>query len=546
MAEEYLIPRLSFTKDWRNRDHFPTYEANEEQIRNDMQYLYEEIKDYLNDKVAGTLCQVLQKQLAKVYVSGVKFLEATIEGDDITLMLEVTTSDGNVTTSECQLKDLAAALGTGSTGGSGGEGSGEPGAPGVGIQSIEYDPVNREWVFTYTNGEVDRIEMPASELGGFAWVSLDTPGEDHKPETGYAVGQQWLRPGFCAENHALKAWSVSNGTVANGTHSWDFTADDATGTIAARQTLTSVGKPNDRVFVLLLAENIAAHQSALTLTLNGEEHDLKQGGGVFEAHLDSGGAFEIAVHGSWTYSAAPAKVTLKHLTVVNADAVERAAEGSKPMSDWSGFLESYAPFEQVLMPRTVFIQEAPGKWDPISYDVLPVDRGGTGKTAFTSGLLLYGGPSGELVQLSAPASEDCLLSFAGGKPQWLTKDQSAQRLGAMRFKIGTYTGTGADREIDLGCEAQLLFVREVKEEITSGNASSKEEHLQLFAGEAQYKVSSITYEFNGNEREAHCYNHLKLDGRLLKSWSTYQSASHTEDNYRFNHLGKNYQWVAVY
>lgn len=40
--------RFEFTKNWENPANFPTYEENEEQVRADMQYLYDELKDALN------------------------------------------------------------------------------------------------------------------------------------------------------------------------------------------------------------------------------------------------------------------------------------------------------------------------------------------------------------------------------------------------------------------------------------------------------------------------------------------------------------------
>ena len=41
--------RFDFTKNWENPADFPTYEENEEQVRADMQLLYDELKDGLNN-----------------------------------------------------------------------------------------------------------------------------------------------------------------------------------------------------------------------------------------------------------------------------------------------------------------------------------------------------------------------------------------------------------------------------------------------------------------------------------------------------------------
>lgn len=40
--------RFNFSKNWENPADFPTYEENEEQVRADMQCLYDELKDALN------------------------------------------------------------------------------------------------------------------------------------------------------------------------------------------------------------------------------------------------------------------------------------------------------------------------------------------------------------------------------------------------------------------------------------------------------------------------------------------------------------------
>ena len=43
---------LTFSKDWTNAEDFPTYEANEEQVRADMQLLHNETRDYINAHIS--------------------------------------------------------------------------------------------------------------------------------------------------------------------------------------------------------------------------------------------------------------------------------------------------------------------------------------------------------------------------------------------------------------------------------------------------------------------------------------------------------------
>lgn len=45
------IPELNFTKLWTNRDDFPTVEVREDVVRSDMQLLFNELRDHLNQKV---------------------------------------------------------------------------------------------------------------------------------------------------------------------------------------------------------------------------------------------------------------------------------------------------------------------------------------------------------------------------------------------------------------------------------------------------------------------------------------------------------------
>lgn len=45
------LSQMTFDKVWTNPSHFPTYEANETQVRADMQYLFDKIKDCYNNHI---------------------------------------------------------------------------------------------------------------------------------------------------------------------------------------------------------------------------------------------------------------------------------------------------------------------------------------------------------------------------------------------------------------------------------------------------------------------------------------------------------------
>lgn len=47
--------RLSFTKDWTNHDDFPTYEDSEAQVRADLQFHPNALRDYLNEVLLAEL-----------------------------------------------------------------------------------------------------------------------------------------------------------------------------------------------------------------------------------------------------------------------------------------------------------------------------------------------------------------------------------------------------------------------------------------------------------------------------------------------------------
>lgn len=59
------LEKLEFTKDWNNPEDFPTYEPSESKVRADMQLLYDEIRDYLNGKVA-TSVDTLENNLKNI------------------------------------------------------------------------------------------------------------------------------------------------------------------------------------------------------------------------------------------------------------------------------------------------------------------------------------------------------------------------------------------------------------------------------------------------------------------------------------------------
>lgn len=78
------LPELSYTKDWRNSTDFPTYQANETQVREDMQCLYDEIKAYIDgvQGVGGLLRALIASAIPLEEVNGlvdVDNMQAAVE-----------------------------------------------------------------------------------------------------------------------------------------------------------------------------------------------------------------------------------------------------------------------------------------------------------------------------------------------------------------------------------------------------------------------------------------------------------------------------------
>ena len=82
-----IIGHFDYTRKWTDPDQFPTYEASEEQVREDMQALFDEISTYLN----GTLIDWVEEQISGAIIgqipdrslTNLKLVLATITGDEI-------------------------------------------------------------------------------------------------------------------------------------------------------------------------------------------------------------------------------------------------------------------------------------------------------------------------------------------------------------------------------------------------------------------------------------------------------------------------------
>lgn len=95
------LDKLKFTKDWNNPEDFPTIELDETKVRSDMQFLYDETKKFLNEKLIPSLenCGV-ETTVQRLKDSGLKYIRLNSEGEF------ETSEDGNTWSRPPVPKDL--------------------------------------------------------------------------------------------------------------------------------------------------------------------------------------------------------------------------------------------------------------------------------------------------------------------------------------------------------------------------------------------------------------------------------------------------------
>lgn len=481
---------LEFTKSWENPADFPTYEPDETQVRADLQLLHDETREGFNRLVTE------------------------LNGEDAADLLPFRPRDG-LTARTVQ----AAILET-------------------------YAAVQQAAAGTLVDGSITKQKLAAALLeriyGGRVWVSMDTPGSAQNPQGDFPVGQLWLRPAFTVENKALDAWSCSGCTALGQNGGWVLTADGSQAEITAGQSLTGLGSAGQQVFVRLKTSQLDSHLSSLALWLNGQSHDLMAGGGVFETSLDGSGGLELLVRGKWPYAETGAGFTLSDLTVVNAGAVEAGLPDCHSLSDWPGLLEARTPFSALRLPARVLIQTAAGVWEPVSEEVLPSHRGGTGVSSYAAGQLLYAGDDGGLTVLNPPAGDGAFLKFDGA-PAW----KEPAEAGILRITTGSYTGTGNAGSVTLPLTPKLLYVFSKSGPITD-NTIYEANHLD----NPVVLANGATATELGGYYDAEDYYHrhpvcVSLSGNTLAFSLKNTNAAQAKPDL-CNRSGVEYGWVAIY
>lgn len=489
--EETIVAfeKLEFTKSWERAEDFPTHEASEAQVRADLQLLHNEARDGLNRLVDAL--------------------------NDPTAAAQMPFQAKGVTANNVQDAILEV-----------------------------YGAIQDTAAGQIVNGSVTKeklaVELLERVYGGRPWVAMDTPGAAQTPETGFPVGQLWLRPAFAVENLAGDAWSAAAGTVETAENGWRLTGDGTLASASMGQSLTGLGTAGQQVFVSLRAAAADSQLTELTLYLNGVAYSLTAGGGVFESALNSQGGLEVTVTAQWPAAAlAVGSVTLTHWAVVNAAQIEGQQEDCAPLTDWPALLAELVPFQRCRLGREVYMQTAPGQWARIDEEVLPVERGGTGLDAVSAGQLLYGAGDGNMAALDAPAAEGSVLCFADGRPGWQEKSALVQTLGVLRVMTGSYTGTGAARSITLPVEPILLFISSDDNEVITlaQNAKATETYTCTYTvrNPQTQAQTTVTTDYTSG---------VTLSGAALVSAKSSTRAEATE--FYGNVSGQVYKWIAVY
>lgn len=133
------IKELEYSKDWRNPADFSTYEGSEEKVREDMQFLFDEVKQYVN----GELLPGMEGGIASLPAGGEKGQA----------LMKQSSADGDVA---WQYPPSG-----GGGGGGGGGGSGEDGATGG-----YYVPHVESGVLSWTASSDGMPDVPNSDIRG--------------------------------------------------------------------------------------------------------------------------------------------------------------------------------------------------------------------------------------------------------------------------------------------------------------------------------------------------------------------------------------------
>ena len=240
---------LTFTKSWENAADFLTYEENEQQVRADLQYLHDEMRDAFNALVARLNDAAVAGDLPIAPVEGLS--AATVqEAIEETLAQIQNTAAGQIVNGSITKEKLSTAL-------------------------------------------LERV------YGGKMLLAWDSPDESDNPNTDCPLGQLWLRPALTIPNDAAgKTWQKSGCTVEEAGGAFTVTADGTMASAGVSQSFTGLGQAGQAALVHLTLPSHDAGLNTLRVYLNGVETALPEDGWM-AASLQSAGALEVQIQGTW-------------------------------------------------------------------------------------------------------------------------------------------------------------------------------------------------------------------------------------------------------
>ena len=376
------------------------------------------------------------------------------------------------------------------------------------------------------NGSITKEKIASALLartyGGLAWVSADTPGGADNPDADFPIGQVWLRPEFTVVNDAGNDWACSGCTAEVSGQDVTITGLAQVASVTASQRLSGIGNEGDRVKILFQVSNADSEITAITASVNGAAAQSVTGRQVLDGTLSVNGYLSVQFAVSWpSTSLADGSVTMASYTVVNLDKIMRQMTNAKEITDWETYLWSKAPFVSFKSQEAVFLQSKFGVWNQIVFDVLPIERGGTG--------------------VSSMAPNRYLKTDMDGAAGFLTKDDVIADLGQLRIMTGTYTGTGAARSLELPITPKFIF-------IYPESGPVKGEHLigypicdnsaSLANGTTLWEGWSVIYEKDTRSQ----LMIVSLSGNKL----SFSKDGLTNDVLFCNRSGITYHWTAIY
>ncbi len=385
------------------------------------------------------------------------------------------------------------------------------------------------------NGSVTKEKL-AEELlervfGGRAWVCLDEPTEEHVPQTGFPIGQIWLKPGFTVKNAVQHNWVPTACTVEAKEHAVTVTGSSLVPQVSIAQSLSGIGQKGDRICVLFDIADKDPEITALTVSLGGEEADGAEG--ACETVLE-GGSVSVEFRAVWpSTSLAKGSFTVKNLAVVNIDQILRQTADGREKGDWVGYLRGLLPFDSHYDSRAMYIQTDTGIWQQFDREEAPI---GVGELLCGNGTVVP--------ERLAAGAEKSFLQFTGGKPKWCTADEVAEHTAMARVAENTYVGTGTAGSVELPGKPAVLWLR-----------FDGETHL-FFQGTTMSGTYDGKYKWEnavtGTQEGKKTYTAgVTLEGSTLSFWFTEPELEENQtwssgDAVHFNEKDKQYIWTAIY